>query len=206
MSRIVLCCASLIAATFAPSLHAQEQGPPVLAAPSTGTAAPSAGASSPIVTPAPADARYGPPLYQLDRTPSGHGARFDEAKYRRYVARIVFGSLVVAGGLALLLASGYYAIGAAGFIAVFGYCGGEDDCREELGEEERRARIRAWIMLASSAVSFGIGVPLIITGHKGRRRQVALRYSAVDTGRIQRGSVVVFVGENAGGLRMSFEF
>ena len=60
--------------------------------------------------------------------------------------------------------------------------------------------------LAFGAASFGIGVPLIVTGAKGRRRQVALRYSAADAGWIQHGAVVFFAGENAGGLRLALKF
>lgn len=206
MSRIVPCFVSLVAVAFAPAVRAQVQGPPVQTAPSTGTAAPSAGPSGPLVTPAPADARYGPRQYQLDRTTSRQKARFDEAKYNRYVARIVFGSLATAGGFALLLASGFYALGAAGGLAMFGYCGGEDDCREETAEEERRFRVRAWTTLAFGAASFGIGVPLIVTGAIGRRRQVALRHRTADAGWIHHGAVVVFAGENAGGLRLALEF
>jgi len=166
------------------------------------------GASGPAAPPGTVAASNGPQQYLFVRGDHRQEPRFDEAKYRRYIARLVFGSLLAASGISLLIASGIYAMGAAGFIAMTTYCAGEDDCRDEVREEERRYRIRAWITLGAAAASFGIGVPLIVTGAKGRRREGFRRGNPAAAERFQRGSVVVgvLVGENAGGLRLSLGF
>ncbi len=182
MTKLVVCMVSLGCFLFAAAALAEER-------PST-TDVTHPQASSQLPAP-----EQPPPL----ETP-----RFDRAKYDGYVARIVFGSLLLAGGAASMVLSFVFAIGAS----VGDWSCPEEGCSDATREDQRRDRAGAWVSLSTWVTGIAVGIPLVVTGAKGSKRQRLLR-APEETLAGSQGtsfSASLFVGESSGALLVAVSF
>jgi hypothetical protein len=151
-----------------------------------------------------AEAQY----HRLGKTMYREGPSFDEAKYNRYVSRIFFGSLLLAGGVASTVFSVAFALNAA--FAGWGDTCESDDCDSAYEKEEREYRTKSWVSLAFGVAGIAIGIPLVITGAKGRNRQLFLRDRKDEILKRHRQSpslsTNLLIGYGAGGLVVSVSF
>ena len=111
-------------------------------------------------------------ILKLHKIMAAEGADFSQVKYDRYMAR--FG-----GGLALVIVGGFALVGSllsAGAAFSEGVNWGSHEGPDP--EEEaaaRKYRITAYVLMACGIISLGTGIPIMILGSKGRRRQNYLR-------------------------------
>lgn len=130
-----------------------------------------------------------------------------------YVFWITGGALLEVGGAAALISSFLFAgiahSGGGGF-----YDGCDDSLDEECAEsderEEKSARTNAWVLLSVGLVAVAVGIPLIIKGAKGHKRQKLLKRKAEILGAVRLDGLTfaVYPSRNgpAGGLLLSGSF
>jgi hypothetical protein len=139
-------------------------------------------ASAPPVT-APTAAPAAPRAYVSPVIPAQTKARqlhADSAAYSpvedaRYKGAIAGGIILEVGGAGAIISSGVYFILSAW--PNMG-CGHEtDECREESEKDEERFRTTGIVLASIGLAAVAVGIPLIVYGHRGHRRQKALRLS-----------------------------
>jgi hypothetical protein len=178
MKRLAATAAFALAALSGAPARAQEAAPPAAAAePAWGqsTDAPFPVTDEVEPSPEPREAkRQARRRARLERVIAIEGSRFSQEKYHRYAG-------MVAGGAVLS------ALGAVGLVTTIGYWVHTvgDDAADELDESgdedddgrigDRRDRAVMWSCFLGGIVGLGIGMPLLILGGGGLRRQKLLR-------------------------------
>jgi hypothetical protein len=112
--------------------------------------------------------RHQAELQQLDEVIAEEGPAFSESKYRRYVGRIVVGAVLMAAGVVGVV----YGI-AYGAVLVFS--GGGDDESDPYKYNDLGPKGTGLGTLLGGIAAVGIGVPLLISGARGKNRQKILR-------------------------------
>ncbi len=105
---------------------------------------------------------------------------FSARQLQLYTNRIWGGSLLVVGGGAALVFSVFFAFEAS-FAGLGTDCDEADDpssCKDRIDGEHRDNRAKAWALLGAGIAAIGIGIPLLVNGAKGRKRQLRLELRA----------------------------
>jgi hypothetical protein len=124
-------------------------------------------------------------ILRLQKVMSIEGPEFDEVKYESYRNQKGAGvALVAIGGVGLvsMIIYGFYVIVSDISTSLDSSCDSEydsSDCSSSehddgrLGEPRQRAAL--WAMLITGVAGIGIGVPLLVSGMRGKNRQEILR-------------------------------
>jgi hypothetical protein len=107
------------------------------------------------------------------------GPEFSQEKYDTYRHRKAGGVVLVVSFPTLLVTSLVFAVAQEPGTICFACDDASDD--RQRSEKEERYRIAAWVTLGSAALSAAIGIPLLISGKRGVRRQLYLRDNAQST-------------------------
>ncbi|MCK9459006.1 MAG: hypothetical protein M0R80_05145 [Proteobacteria bacterium] len=110
-------------------------------------------------------------LRLLDEVIAEEGPEYSERKYRRYVGRIVWGAVFVAVGAAGFVYG--IAYGMSVFFSDFGdHDDGEGDANEDNDLGPKGTGLGTFF---GGLASIAIGVPILISGFRGKKRQKVLR-------------------------------
>jgi len=110
----------------------------------------------------------------LGRIMYREGPEFSQTKYNHYVARLVTGVVFLSGAGISVGLTIYYLVKMLG---VGSNCPAEeqDDCSDANKKKTREYKTGLFVSLFAIPTSVAIGVPLVINGSKGRKRQIFLR-------------------------------
>jgi hypothetical protein len=198
--------AALIVLLSGAAIHAQEDAG---AADSEGDADAGVVATAVVPPPTPTPAVLPAPAVVQSRTlpPSGVSG-YSAVKDARYRGAIAGGVLLEVGGAASLVSA--FMVGVLSAFSGIG-CGGEDEeCKEESTKEGERQRTTALVLAPVGLVLVAVGIPAIICGYRGHKRQNYLK-SREDLGdRSPRPGLSVAIHFNrdagGGGLMLSGSF
>jgi hypothetical protein len=132
------------------------------------------------------------------------GGGFSQEKLDRYRDRKVAGIVLVATAPALLVTSLVFSLRAmpGGFY--------EEYPTTERTDEERRYLIAGWVTFSSSVACFVVGLPLLINGHRGVKRQRLLQTEGESTQTVEFIGVSFALGAASGdavaGMSARFTF
>ena len=141
------------------------------------------------------------------------GHEYSRKNDASYVFWITGGALLEVGGVAALISSYMFGwIARSGGGGFYDGCDAflDEECAESDEREEKRARTNAWVLLSVGLVAVAVGIPLIIKGAKGHKRQKLLKRKAeiLGTVRLDGLTFAAYPSRNgsAGGLMLSGSF